>query len=156
MKQTFNNQSGFTLIELILCMVLMGILAIMVTPKNDGMTSLGVTSAAREIVSSIRYAQDLAMTTSDAHGFRVTDANHYEVYNAVTGQLAIAPSHQDHMHEELGDSSHSLSFLNTNYKVEFDSRGRPTVGGGVTLTIQYGSSTKSVQVSAASGLVNVL
>jgi len=54
--------SGFTLIELVIVIVIMGILATGVTHVNTGQTAMTLAAQARALVSDLRYTQNLAMT----------------------------------------------------------------------------------------------
>jgi MSHA pilin protein MshC len=57
-----SDGKGFTLIELVMVMVLIGILAAFATSKLGSMTTANAAAFADKLRADIRYAQDLAMT----------------------------------------------------------------------------------------------
>lgn len=148
--------SGFTLIEAILCITILSIMAIVAMPKDTALIPMDMDAAARKIVSDIRYAQNLAMTTSEPHGFEVTGAKTYKIYNVTTGAVATGPYKNTAMNEDLSSSYRNITFSSTAYKVEFDSEGKPSLGGGTVIQIQSGNQTKQLQVTATSGFVSLL
>jgi len=59
---------GFTLIELMVVLTIMGITAFLVFPKVEGaFSSVYLRSSARRLVGMIRYAQNQAMTTGQEY-----------------------------------------------------------------------------------------
>ena len=57
------NQKGFTLIDLTIAIVILGILAMIVTPQFSSMISESkLNGAANEVVSALEYAKNLAVT----------------------------------------------------------------------------------------------
>jgi prepilin-type N-terminal cleavage/methylation domain-containing protein len=96
------NKRGFTLIELIMIIVLIGIISATVVPSlfQDGAT-MSVSATARKIADDIRYTQALAMArhkltattaTNPAFRFRIrfnvadTDCSGSDQYNIVSDQ----------------------------------------------------------------------
>lgn len=153
------SQYGFTFIELILVLVVMSILAIVAMPKGyDALTTIPLETAAQRLKVDIRYAQNLATTTGESHGFRVTGATSYELYNADTGELVTSPYTQNPMQEEINDGTYldGITFSSTDYVVEFDSYGRPTNGGGITIEISDNGVTRQIYISNTSGLVSLV
>jgi len=118
------NHKGFTLIELVMVIVLIGILAVVAVPKLGDMKGMKAGAFADKLEADIRYAQNLAMTRN----------NRYRVYfNA-----APAPAPDGYaVTNNAGTIVENLSVvLNTgDYAgiqvvppfpyVEFDSLGRP-------------------------------
>lgn len=56
------NRKGFTLIELVMILVLIGILAAVVVPRLGNVTTTNATAFVDKLRADIRYAQNLAMT----------------------------------------------------------------------------------------------
>lgn len=154
-----NKKNGFTFIELILVLVVMSILAIVAMPKGyDAMTTIPLETAAQRLKVDIRYAQSLATTTGESHGFRVTGETSYELYNADTGELVTSPHTQSAMQEEINDGTYldGIVFSATDYEVVFDSYGRPTTGGGTTIEISDNGVIRQIYISNTSGLVSLV
>ena len=56
------NQKGFTLIELVMVLVLMGVIAVIVAPKLGDVTGTKASAFKDKLKADIRYAQNIAMT----------------------------------------------------------------------------------------------
>ncbi len=56
------DRKGFTLIELVMVMVLIGILAVFAAPKLGNITSTNAGAFTDKLRADVRYAQNLAMT----------------------------------------------------------------------------------------------
>ena len=61
------HQAGFTLIELVMIIVLIGVLAVYTLPKFD-YSGPQVAAASRKLIEDLRYAQSLAVNTQIRHG----------------------------------------------------------------------------------------
>src|SRR5205814_6797883 len=73
---------GFTLIELVLTMVLLGVLAVSFWPRAPTQQSMTLAARANQLASDIRYVQTLSMTrgvrfcivmTASTYSLRTTD-----------------------------------------------------------------------------------
>lgn len=60
------NQTGFTIIELITVIILIGILAVAVLPKFDGTASYEAHSHRAQLISALRLTQQRAMQQTDS------------------------------------------------------------------------------------------
>lgn len=159
------NSKGFTFIELIMVLVLIGIIAVFAAPRLGSIASTNASVFADKFRSDIRYAQTLAMTQSRRYrvyintapspnpGYSVVnDANGNGIWGEA-GEVAINPA---------GGGSLSIALNAGNYAgitvstpaggyIEFDSLGRPT-GGGVALTVSPGGSV--ITITETTGAVN--
>lgn len=73
-----DNQRGFTLIELICCIALLGILSFIAVPGiMESIDKWILDSTAKEIVEDIRWAQHLAITGHMDYYFDVNISNSY-------------------------------------------------------------------------------
>ena len=57
------QKAGFTVIELIMTLTVIGILAVIAVARMPDIIPIRLSMAARKVQSDIRYAQSLAMTT---------------------------------------------------------------------------------------------
>jgi len=152
------KQQGFTLIEIILTMVIMGILAV------AGVSSMGrflqastLDAATRALQSDLRYAQMLAQTTGESYGFRATSATQYEVYNVSTGNIAVSPYDQKPLQVDFSNIHTGIAFSETNYPaydVTFDKLGRPSAALSIQIYDMDNLVTQSVAVASGSGLIS--
>ena len=145
---------GFTLMELILVMTLMTSTALLYISYTSDVGNVSVDAASWKVQSDIRYAQQLATTTGTTHGVLFVLNDKYTVYQGNESQPVSDPLSHSPMIEDL---THFGSVtLNNDYRVEFDSLGRPTTGGGghVTLITNNGA-TRKIYVIANTGAVIV-
>lgn len=70
--------SGFTLVELIVVILITGILSVSITPRFFGVASYGSRQATDELLSALRYSQQMAMNRGgDIH--LILTANNFTV-----------------------------------------------------------------------------
>jgi MSHA pilin protein MshA len=136
------NPSGFTLIEVIAAMIVVGILAATLLPRIDfGTTSSRVSAdgAVYMIASDIRYAQEFAMANWVSKEIRFTSgSNSYSFFPTSgldpTGQLPSGVT------------------TGTTVTFTFNSLGEPTTSAGWTVTVP--GSAKTITVTNYTGKVS--
>lgn len=77
---------GFTLIELILVLVIMGLLTALVTPAITSLTGLKLKAAARKVAAGLRYARSQAVATG---------SDYQVVFNLEKGEMTIEPLEEE-------------------------------------------------------------
>ncbi len=162
------NRKGFTLIELVVILVLLGIIAAFVAPRLGGVTDSKAAAFADKLRADIRYAQALAMSegrryrvyvnTSPAPnpGYAVVnDANGNGTWGEA-GEAAVDPAGGGNLSVTLNSGEFTGITVSTpaGGYIEFNSLGAPTAGG-VTLTV-YGDAVAAGTVTIAdqTGAVN--
>ncbi len=157
-ESSLGNERGFTLIELTLVIVLLGILTAMSMPLISSLEGTERALAASRSLNDCRYAQIMATTTGDVHGIRTTgsasEPTGYEVYNATTGTVIDSPETHQAMTIDLSSEYENISFKKE-YDIQFDSVGTPQViEGSDYITIQDSQNEISqIQVNDAGMIV---
>ena len=134
--QIVADSRGFTLVELIMVVVLIGILAVSVVPKFVDTSAISLLGGASMAAADIRYTQELAMGTHSTKSIVFTSGNTYYTVDAQTVNL---PSRVT--------ISNSTTFT-------FNSLGEPTAGGGSSVTLSAGSESKTITVESSTGRVS--
>jgi prepilin-type N-terminal cleavage/methylation domain-containing protein len=176
------DRKGFTLIELIMVMVLLGLMAAVIVPKLGNLTTTNAAAFPTKLRADIRYAQNLAMTrgkrtrvyfngtgpvpvTAPAQGYTVGIDNSGSG-NCSSFALASDPAGGGNllvtlnagMYAGISIPAPSMTCL------EYDSLGRPYTCGAVacstvplaaTMTADVnGSAAMRVSVTVQTGAVN--
>ena len=89
-------------------------------------------------------------------GSRATSVTTYEIYNVTTGAIVSSPLTNLPMQEDFSTNYEATSFGAQNYQIEFDRFGRPTLGGGTIIQLNYGGDQRQIQVTNTSGYVGFL
>jgi MSHA pilin protein MshC len=175
-------QKGFTLIELVMVIVLIGIIGLFIAPKLGNVTSMKAGAFREKLRADIRYAQNLAMTrnrrvrvyfngtgpvpvTAPSQGYSVG------IDNSVTGDCTSFVPASD----PASGGSLVVTMNAGNYQgitipapsmtcLEYNSLGRPyTCGAGACSTVPLaatmtadvnGDATMRVSVTIQTGAVN--
>ena len=168
MNQPGLRARAYTLIEMLIVIVMLGIASALVIPSLQSTDSLRVQSTVRAIISDINFAQSDALARQQGRAiiFDVTN-NRYQILE-VHG-TTLDPQHDLIQQVNLGDERrfHSsvlqgASFDGTNTLV-FDELGGPvagpgssTPGNGGTIDISGSGSHYTISVEAYTGRVSVV
>lgn len=161
------NQTGFTLIELVTVIILIGILAVNVLPKFDGTASYEAHSHRAQLIAALRLTQQRAMQqTSPDMDLGTGDAYcHHIVFDDASGVARYGvPNRLDcsdtdftgsgwdadndltgHQVESRYDIAFSLSFAGSAI-INFDSMGRPQGGCVDGCTIDVISAVETLKI----------
>ena len=149
---------GFTLIELVMVMVIVGIIAVIATPKLLSVPDTRVRKDAKLLLNYLTMAQELAMSRSESYGLCLDTANNRYTVNKTdcTNSANIITSPEDRVSplRVNYDSTLSISPSGTT-SIFFDYLGRPSPNG-VTLTFSSGTLSLSIKVEPNTGYVHEL
>ncbi|MBI5756302.1 MAG: prepilin-type N-terminal cleavage/methylation domain-containing protein [Nitrospirae bacterium] len=79
------DEKGFTLIELVIVIVVLGIIGVVVSLNLGGLSSIRVNNAVKKMVGDLRYAQQLAIATQSRHGLTIDSLQVYSVHKDTGG-----------------------------------------------------------------------
>ncbi len=141
------NVKGFTTIELIIVIVIMGIMMAIALPKLSVVGTIDLYSVTRQVKSDIRYTQELAMSKYAKRTIDFTgSSNTYDIKNSLG---AIIESKELPVRSKaIFDSGSTLIFT-------FNSLGEPTTGAGEILKISSGGSSKEIKVEEYTGRATI-
>lgn len=150
-----NRQAGFTLIELVVVIVLLGILAAFAIPRFVDIDSFRVRAAYDEVAGAVRYAQKLAVV-SGCQVQVVTTANSYALQQCdvavgcTNGTTSIcAPGNFVTLTGHPVTSNPDVGVALTPGTFSFDAMGRSS--SGTTITV---GGTEIITVIAETGYVD--
>ena len=136
------NDHGFTLIELIMVIVIIGILAFVAIQKYSATSDVSLATAADMIKSDIRSVQALAMAKHTAKS--LTFGSTIYTFDKQSGT-------QQRNLDNIFDGKISLNTYPGS--ITFNSLGEPTAGYGSSITITNGNSPKTLTVLQYTGKV---
>lgn len=143
---------GISLVEVVGVLALLGVLglaAVVWVPSGD---PARLDAAVKQVQSDVQHARQLAMTTGTTHGVQFVQNGNYTVYISAIATPVLSPLTRQSMVITLSGKYPGVS-LQTNYTVEFNSLGAPSVGGDGSVTVTNTSGNRSVMVRAATGSV---
>jgi prepilin-type N-terminal cleavage/methylation domain-containing protein len=150
--------SGFSLLELVLVLAIVGILAVFVMPRLTTTQSITVAAVTSRLVANIRYTQSLAMSRGQRYrinfagnAYQITDmggAAIVQPLTASTAAISVSPANLSGYNPPLAASY-----------VAFDGKGVPYVGATTalaataTITVTLGSDAGSIVIAPETGHV---
>ncbi len=75
-----NPENGFTLIELVLTIVVVIILGAVASLNLSGLSTARLDQAVNKVVSDLRYAQQLAISTQSRNGMTILSPTSYNIH----------------------------------------------------------------------------
>jgi prepilin-type N-terminal cleavage/methylation domain-containing protein len=136
-RESSHNMKGFTLIELIAVLVVIGVLVAAATVKFSSTSTISLRAAAEMIQADIRYTQAEAMATNTNKKIDLSVGNNYYYVGAERRDLP------------------SGVYIATGRLFYFDSLGEPTAGGGQFVSVSDGTITNTVSVVNYTGKVSI-
>ena len=131
-----SDSTGFTIIELMMVVVLIGILAVSFVPKFLDTSAISLVGGAAMAAADIRYTQELAMGTHSSKTIVFTTSNTYYTIGAQNVDLPSKVS------------------ISSGATFTFNSLGEPTTGGGSSVSLSAGAETKTITVEDYTGRVS--
>jgi MSHA pilin protein MshC len=151
------KQCGFTIVELVTVIILIGILAVAVVPKFDGTDSYEVYPFRAQLISALRLTQQRAMQqtlTSACHQIVFDSAqSRYGVPNRADCAVTVFPANwQPDLTGAVVESRYDITFAINGVanpgQVSFDYMGRPLddCAGGCLINITQTAIAETIQI----------
>ncbi len=137
-----SRKEGFTLLELIMVMIIMGITLAVAIPKFAGKSSVELQVVARQVQSDIRYTQELAMSKHSKSSIAFTSGG--KDYSITCSNFSKTKYMPKDAKAEFDSDSTALTF-------KFNSLGEPIVGAGKKLRLSVGEEYIDIVVETITG-----
>ncbi|MGE5296818.1 MAG: GspH/FimT family pseudopilin [Solirubrobacterales bacterium] len=161
------RDGGFTIVELMIVLVILGVAAAIVVPMAGSAAPLQLRSAANMVAADLEYAKSLSITTgrnyrvsfdTTANTYEILDPNGLAVSHPVTKKDRYLVSFSDD--GRLDQVTIQSAVFGATSEVRFDYLGTPYSSSSAltsegVVTLEAGGATRTVTVSAVTGLVSV-
>ena len=162
MKRTvrkFGGQGGFTMIEIVSVLVIIGIIAAVAIVRMTNTRTYDVISRVEVVKTHLRLAQSRAMNSNQIWGINFSDSSTYSMFNnGNTANVVRLPNQgADNVTIPGGVSITTTTPL----IISFDAWGKPYTNaaataaqsGSRTLTLTKGSDTGSIEIKQNTGYI---
>jgi prepilin-type N-terminal cleavage/methylation domain-containing protein len=166
---------GFTLIELMIVIVILGVAAAIVIPMASSAASMQIRSAVNMMAADLEYAKSMAIGTGQAHSVVFDAANErYWIVRGYQGADTDAIEHPvkkgfPYVISFASDGRLSqVEIVSTDFNgngnniVSFDYLGSPYKGGAIpaalnsgVVTLQAGEAGRTVRVEPVTGFISI-
>ncbi len=146
-----SKDSGFTFIELIMTIVILGVLAAYATPRFSSTSDFSVAGAAEVVASDVTYTQREAMSTRQTLSVNIPGTLPDPTYDyAYDGGTATGKP------RDLADFNASLQ-VTAGASVSFNSLGEPVgLTAQTSLTVSDGNVSYQITIEAYTGKVTIV
>jgi type II secretion system protein H len=162
---------GFTLIEILIVVVIIGIAAMIAVPMMSSAASMQIRSAANIVAADLEYAKSMAISRGqnfsmvfdkNSESYSIKDQNGNTISHPIKkGSLYVINFASD---SRLGqvDIVDAVFNPNSSQTISFDYLGSPYSGTGTSsplnsgiITLQAGGNTKTVTVEPVTGYISI-
>jgi prepilin-type N-terminal cleavage/methylation domain-containing protein len=154
--RTGRVNQAFTLIEIMIVVVIIGIAAAMAVPMISSGASFQIRSAGNEVAADLEYAKSMAISRGRPYSvvFNTSTAS-YQIKDS-SGNVVTPPGRKSTTAFGAGTRLDSVAINSVSFTsgtVTFDYLGSPNAGG--TVQLLAGVLTKTVTVEPVTGFISV-
>ena len=146
---------GFSLLELVIVLILVGALAVFAAPKLTTTSSITLSATAAQLIGTIRQAQSLSMSQGQRYRVNFT-ASTYQITDMSGATTSLPPTAGTSM--SIAPATMTYPALTSSY-VAFDTHGVPYISAATalaataTVTLTSGTDTVSITIAPETGRV---
>lgn len=151
-----DKQFGFTLVELVAVIVIIGLLAAVAGPKFIGADAFNVRGAHGTLLAALRYAQKTAIAQRRVVYVNLNTATRVLClgYTTNCSSAVIDPATQSAYSKTLASAA---TLTISSNPIGFDGLGRPVPNASATITVQNnvatGETARTISIEAETGYV---
>jgi len=151
---------GFTIVEIVIIVVIIGIAALVAVPMMSSAASLQIRSAANMISADLEYAKSMAISRGqnysvvfdkDADSYKIVDPVGNPIQHPIKKGFTYVIDFQNE--GRLNRVDITIADFNADQTVIFNCLGSPDSGG--TVTLQANGTTKTVTVEPVTGFISI-
>ena len=141
-----HNHQGFTMIEVIAVLVIMGILAVVAAVKMSNTSDYDLGSQVEVVKGHLRLAQAKALSSGSPWGIHFANSTSYYLFQGTGSTTPVLMIGEENATVNLVTKKTDLRITSAAQRIEFDAYGSPgattltvaTNGGNITVTKNTG------------------
>jgi prepilin-type N-terminal cleavage/methylation domain-containing protein len=160
-----NRASGFSLIEIVVVLLLMGILAATILGRSITTSNLDLNSATDKVRNQLRFAQAEAMKRSDTPWGITSSGNEYWLFrNTTANEVRVPGGDYPGAGNRINEANLGAGVTVSDFTVYFDRIGKPytaytnptvntPLASQMSITVSAGGDNRTITIVPETGLI---